>query len=114
MHGASRGLEYLHSVGFAHGNLRGVSVSPFRDGSPFDIRQANILVSNEPSPRPCLADFDFIATALDPARETPSFNPPMGGMMQFMAPELLVPGGKKAKPTPQADIYAFGMTIYQV
>jgi len=38
----------------------------------------------------------------------------MGGMMQFMAPELLVPGNKKVKPTPLADIYAFGMTIFQV
>jgi len=37
--------------------------------------------------------------------------------MQFLSPELLVPGAfgeRVAKPTPQADIYAFGMVILQV
>jgi len=37
--------------------------------------------------------------------------------MQFMSPELLVPerfGRSDAKPTPQADIYAFGLVIFQV
>ena len=47
-----------------------------------------------------------------------------GGTMLFMAPELLVPSldmldkGEPSKgnalPTPQADIYAFGMVIFQV
>ena len=34
-----------------------------------------------------------------------------------MSPELLVPeefGRKGAEPTPQADIYAFGLVIFQV
>jgi len=37
--------------------------------------------------------------------------------MQFMSPELLIPeefGIEDALPTPQADIYAFGLVIFQV
>ena len=37
--------------------------------------------------------------------------------MKFMSPELLVPeefGNKSSVPTPQGDIYAFGMVIFQV
>jgi len=40
-----------------------------------------------------------------------------GGTWQFMSPELLVPeefGKEDALPTPQADIYAFGLVIFQV
>jgi len=40
-----------------------------------------------------------------------------GGSMTFMSPELLVPqkfGRRSAVPTPQADIYAFGLVILQV
>jgi len=34
-----------------------------------------------------------------------------------MSPELLVPeepGAKRARPTPQADVYAYGLVIFQV
>ena len=37
--------------------------------------------------------------------------------MQFMSPELLVPrvyDMEGAKATPQADVYAFGLVIFQV
>jgi len=37
--------------------------------------------------------------------------------MTFMSPELLIPeefGKKNAVPTPQSDIYAFGLVIFQV
>ena len=40
-----------------------------------------------------------------------------GGTTMFMSPELLVPpkfGFAEAIPTPEADIYAFGLVIYQV
>ena len=40
-----------------------------------------------------------------------------GGMMTFMSPELLIPeefGKKDAAPTPQSDVYAFGLVIFQV
>jgi len=37
--------------------------------------------------------------------------------VRFMAPELLMPekfGKEDSVPTPQADIYAFGLVIFQV
>jgi serine/threonine protein kinase len=40
-----------------------------------------------------------------------------GGTTMFMSPELLVPGKfgiTDSVPTPEADIYAFGLVIYQV
>jgi len=40
-----------------------------------------------------------------------------GGTMVFMSPELLIPeefGKTDALSTPQADVYAFGLVIYQV
>ena len=40
-----------------------------------------------------------------------------GGTKMFMSPEFLVPskfGFKDSIPTPQSDIYAFGMVIFQV
>ena len=40
-----------------------------------------------------------------------------GGTTPFTAPELLVPqkyGGKDGTPTTQADVYAFGLVIFQV
>ena len=35
LHGAARGLEYLHSANLTHGDLKGVSISPIHDGAPF-------------------------------------------------------------------------------
>lgn len=40
-----------------------------------------------------------------------------GGTMTFMAPELLTPssyGLQSAAPTREADVYAFGLVIFQV
>jgi len=40
-----------------------------------------------------------------------------GDTVTFMSPELLVPsrfGTKDLVPTPEADIYAFGLVIFQV
>jgi len=39
-----------------------------------------------------------------------------GGTITFMSPELMVPWtfGFKRLPTPEADIYAFGLVIFQV
>jgi len=71
-------------------------------------------MSDEPTPRPCLSDFDFITTALDPPREFSQDISLMGGMTQFTAPELMTRGGKRAQPTRRGDIYAFGSVILQV
>ena len=37
LHGAARGLKYLHGARLAHGDLKGVGAFPFRDRSLFDV-----------------------------------------------------------------------------
>ena len=67
-------------------------------------------MSNDEPPRACLADFGSNQTMSCSAQLE-------GGTMWFMPPELLVPsmfGVKNAIPTPEADIYAFGLVTFQV
>ena len=74
-------------------------------------------MTNGTPPRACLADFGFITMALFPGQILSCSAQLEGGTMKFMAPELLVPekfGKKNTLPTPQADIYAFGLVISQV
>ena len=54
---------------------------------------------------------------LDPSQPMSCSAQLEGGTTMFMSPELLVPGRfgfVKSVPTPEADIYAFGLVIYQV
>ena len=74
------------------------------------------MSSDEP-PRACLADFGFMTMVLDPRHPMSCSAQLEGGTITFMSPELLVPsifGVKNATPTPEADIYAFGLVIFQV
>jgi len=74
-------------------------------------------MSNDNPPRACLADFGFMTMVLDPGQPMSCSAQLEGGTMMFMPPELLVPsrfGLKVSLPTPEADIYAFGLVIYQV
>ena len=74
-------------------------------------------MSDSAPPRACLADFDFITAVVDPGQKLSCSAQLEGGTVQFMAPELLVPemyGKTGAKSTRQADIYAFGLLIFQV
>lgn len=72
-------------------------------------------MSNDIPPRASLADFGFITGIEDPGDETSSCSAQaIGGTFHFMSPELLVPPHGKAIPTPEADIYAFGLVIFQV
>ncbi|KAF9643193.1 kinase-like protein [Thelephora ganbajun] len=101
LHGVAQGLEYLHGANLAHGDLKG----------------ANILMSNDTPPRACLADFGFMTMVLDPNQPMSCSVQLEGGTMTFMSPELLMPshfGVKDSVPTPQADVYAFGLVILQV
>ena len=74
-------------------------------------------MSNDTPPHACLADFGFITKTFEPDQQL-SYSAQMeGGTLTFMAPELLVPdmyGTGSTLPTPQADIYAFGLVIFQV
>ena len=74
-------------------------------------------MSNGTPPRARLADFSFITTALNPLQKLSCSVEVAGGTTRFKSPELLAPdrfGRKDAKPTPQSDIYAFGLVIFQV
>ena len=74
-------------------------------------------MSNDTPPRACLADFGFTTTVPDPVNPMSCSTQLEGGTRVFMSPELLVPskfGLKDTIPTPQADIYAFGIVIFQV
>ena len=89
----------------------------FTNGSSFDVNQANILVSNDTPPRALVTDFGFTAVVPDPIQPMAQSAQLDGGPMTFMSPELLVPeefGMNGAIPTTQADIYAFGLVIFQV
>jgi len=83
----------------------------------FDVQQANILMSNDSPPRACVADFGFMTMVLDPRQPISCSAQLEGGTVMFMSPELLAPsrfGLKESIPTPEADIYAFGLVIHQV
>lgn len=84
---------------------------------PSDIQQANILMSNDAPLRACLADFGFMTIAQDPRQPMSCSVQLEGGTVTFMSPELLMPsvfGVKDPVPTLEADIYAFGLVLFQV
>jgi len=85
--------------------------------SLFNVQQANVLMSNGSPPRACLADFGFMTMVLDPGQPMSCSAQLQGGTLMFMSPELLTPskfGSTESVPTPEGDIYAFGLVIYQV
>ena len=72
-------------------------------------------MSNHNPPRACLADFGFTTMDLDPRLSDSAGLE--GGTVMFMSPELLMPGKfgcTESAPTKEADIYAFGLVIWQV
>ena len=74
-------------------------------------------MNNERPPHACLASFGLMRMVLDPDQPTPYDVRPEGGTVRFMSPELLMPerfGFAESVPTPEADVYAFGLVIYQV
>jgi len=118
LHGAAQGLSYLHDYAdLTHGDLKGVGVYSTHADCFFDVQQANILMSNGSPPRACLADFGFMTMVLDPTQQISCSAQLQGGTLMFMSPELLMPskfGSTESLPTPEADIFAFGLVIYQV
>jgi len=74
-------------------------------------------MSNDMPPRACLADFGFMDMVNDTKQPMSCSAQLEGGTMAFMSPELLVPsrfGIDHSLPTPEADVYAFGLVIFQV
>ena len=77
--------------------------------------QHNILITNETPARACLADFGLSTLTPSAPGETTTIT--TGGTPLYMAPELLNPekfGKTNSRPTQPADVYAFGMVIYEV
>ena len=65
--------------------------------------------------RACLADFGL--STFTPSVPGEMTTDTTGGTPFYMAPELLDPvqfGKEKSRPTQPADVYAFGMVIYEV
>ncbi|KAF9648296.1 kinase-like protein [Thelephora ganbajun] len=91
---AASGLQYLHSIGVIHGNLK----------------PANILIDRDCHPR--LADY---GVPLRPDVVEGEFH--RYGDLQYPAPELLessITGLKNKISTKENDIFAFGTTICEV
>ena len=74
-------------------------------------------MTNDTPPRACLADFGFMTVVLDPSQQMSYCAQLEGRTMTFMSPELLEPskfGMKESVPTQKADVYAFGLVVYEV
>ena len=73
------------------------------------------MITNETPPRACLADFGL--SVLIPGTQGTVTTTTAGGTPFYMAPELLLPrkfNKTSAHPTKPGDIYAFGMTMFEV
>ncbi|KAI3601258.1 hypothetical protein WG66_013258 [Moniliophthora roreri] len=90
------GLQYLHSLGIVHGDIKGV----------------NILVDN--NLQCCLADFGLAAAATESQNIT-SASGAIKGSLRWLAPEVYmsVQNGPEKDKCPR-DVYAFACTIYEI
>ena len=71
-------------------------------------------MSKDTPPRAC---FGFMTVVFDPKQPVSCSAQLEGGTTTFASPELLAPanfGMKDSVPTQEADIYAFGLVIFQV
>ena len=75
------------------------------------------MITNESPPRPCLSGFGsiFIPDQVCPVPEAEVAADGVGP--RYLAPELIYPskfGLKEARPSREADVYAFGLLILEV
>ena len=83
-----RGLEYVHARGVVHG----------------DVKPENVLVTDAGGDRrACLIDFGLAAHAGQGADG-------IAGTVAYLAPEVI----REQPSSPQADLYAFGVTAFEV
>ncbi|TFK28486.1 kinase-like protein [Coprinopsis marcescibilis] len=94
-----RGIEYLHSEGIVHSDLKG----------------DNILIT--PSSRACLADFG-LSRIIDSKALSYAFTcstTQQGGTPRWQAPELLDPESEShIEASKESDMYSFGGICYEV
>ncbi|KLO11692.1 kinase-like protein [Schizopora paradoxa] len=94
----AKGLEYLHSEGVIHA----------------DLKSPNILISRDS--KPLLADFGLSLALSESMAGTSTTGAFTKGTVRWMARELLVPGdsGFTSRPDEQTDVWALGMVIYEL
>jgi Protein kinase domain len=73
-------------------------------------RQANILINNDH--HACLADFGLTSIIADPVSGCSNTPARAAGTVRWMAPEILV--AENFSPSTLGDVYAVGMTFYEV
>ncbi|KLO11696.1 kinase-like protein, partial [Schizopora paradoxa] len=94
----AKGLEYLHSEGVIHA----------------DLKSPNILISQDS--KPLLADFGLSLALSESTAGSTTTGAFTKGTVRWMARELLVPedSGPSFRPDEQTDIWALGMVIYEL
>ena len=116
----AQGLQYIHSQGIVHADIRGVSLHAFTIFIAALLTltaQSNILL--DINFRPKIADFGLARHSEATGVHSDSLSP------YFMAPELFgrweddedLSGSddmKKIERTPYSDVYAFGCLYYEV
>ena len=110
-----RGLQYLHSIELAHGNLKGVRFLHLFQLPTFTLLQRNILISDDG--RACLADIGLTKVASDLNSPATPATPAGATTLRWSPPELVGTGrfeSKRGGPTTKSDIYSMAMTIYEV
>ena len=110
-----RGLQYLHSIELAHGNLKGVRFPNGFQIPALTLLQRNVLISD--GGRACLADIGLTKVAGDLDSPATPATPSGTTTARWSPPELLNPerfGSRGGGPTTKSDIYSMGMTIYEV
>ncbi|EIN07822.1 kinase-like protein, partial [Punctularia strigosozonata HHB-11173 SS5] len=93
----ARGLEYMHASGLVHG----------------DLKSRNVLVDSLGYAR--LSDFGLATTVLGTATLAPTAGSSANwGSFRYMAPELSDIEEKGKTLTWKSDVYAFGMTAWEI
>ena len=113
---AAEGLHYLHSLNhpLLHGDLKGVILPAARPATPNLVYfQANLLIDYYHRVRLC--DFGMTRPVIEEESQAFSRSSGLAGSFRWMAPELVIPlNNQDPTKSIQTDVYAFGMTMYEV
>ena len=95
--GICYGMRYVHAMGVIHK----------------DLKPQNILLDQEFEPK--IADFGSATITNSTMTMTLSITTALGGMTRkYVAPELLDPTSHDGGMTPAVDVYAFGVSLWEI